>query len=122
MRGLDAAGPTTPSRASRGAAVGQLIVGRPMSKQLVAVSAPLALTSGISLTFRAGAATEAPTDSGYDSWLLDAWRTLDAGLRHDLELLLGFSGRLLYYVEGLLFEFGALEPERLDASFEEYVA
>jgi DNA-binding transcriptional ArsR family regulator len=103
--------------------VGQLIVGRPTSKQLVAVSAPLALTSGISLTFRAGAAAEdEAANPGYDRWLIDAWRTLDAGLRHDLELLLGFSGRLMYYVEELLFAFGALEPERLDASFGEYLA
>jgi DNA-binding transcriptional ArsR family regulator len=103
--------------------VGQLIVGRPTSKQLVAVSAPLALTSGISLTFRAATAAEDQiAEPGYDRWLIDAWRALDAGLRHDLELLLGFSGRLLYYVEELLFAFGALEPERLGASFGEYYA
>lgn len=103
--------------------MGQLIVGRPAPKQLFAVSAPLELTSAISLTFRAASAAESDVaDPGFDRWLVDAWRSLDAGLRHDLELLLGFSGRLLYYVEELLFAFEALSPDRLDASFEDYLS
>jgi DNA-binding transcriptional ArsR family regulator len=103
-----------------GEAVGQLLVGRPAPKQLFAVSAPLELTSAISLMFRvAGSATG--ENPGFDDWLLDAWRALDAGLQHDLELLLGFSGRLLYYIEELLFSFDALEPDRLDAGFDEYI-
>lgn len=102
--------------------MGQLIVGRPAPKQLFAVSAPLELTSAISLTFRAASAAESDVeDPGFDRWLVDAWRSLDAGLRHDLDLLLGFSGRLLYYIEELLFAFDALSPDRLDASFEEYI-
>lgn len=103
--------------------MGQLIVGRPAPKQLFAVSAPLELTSAISLTFRAASAAESDAaDPGFDLWLVDAWRSLDAGLRHDLELLLGFSGRLLYYVEELLFAFDALSPDRLAAGFDEYHA
>ncbi|MDQ3547618.1 MAG: metalloregulator ArsR/SmtB family transcription factor [Chloroflexota bacterium] len=103
--------------------MGQLIVGRPAPKQLFAVSAPLELTSAISLTFRAGAASDSDVaDPGFDLWLVDAWRSLDAGLRHDLGLLLGFSGRLLYYIEELLFAFEALSPDRLDASFDDYLA
>lgn len=103
--------------------MGQLIVGRPAPKQLFAVSAPLELTSAISLTFRAASAVENDVeDPGFDSWLIDAWRSLDAGLRHDLELLLGFSGRLLYYIEELLFAFDAINPDRLDAGFDEYLA
>jgi ArsR family transcriptional regulator len=87
------------------------------------VSAPLELTSAISLTFRAASAAESDVeDPGFDRWLVDAWRSLDAGLRHDLDLLLGFSGRLLYYIEELLFAFDALNPDRLDASFDEYLA
>src|SRR4051794_14508693 len=97
--------------------MGQLILGRPAPRQLFAVSEPLELTSAISLTFRAGAAAENP---GFDRWLIDAWQTLDAGVRHDLELLLGFSGRQLYYIEELLFAFDALDPDRLDASFDDY--
>jgi DNA-binding transcriptional ArsR family regulator len=101
--------------------MGQLIVGRPAPKQFFVESAPLALTSGISLTFRAGAAAESSdANPGFDPWLIDAHRSLDSGLRHDLDLLLGFSGRLLYYVEELLFAFDALEPDRLDATFDEY--
>lgn len=103
--------------------MGQLIVGRPAPKQLFAVSAPLELTSAISLTFRAASAAESDVaDPGFDRWLVDAWRSLDAGLRHDLDLLLGFSGRLLYYVEELLFAFEVLSPDRLDASFEDYLS
>lgn len=103
--------------------MGQLIVGRPAPKQLFAVSAPLELTSAISLTFRAAGAAESEVEElGFDRWLVDAWRSLDAGLRHDLDLLLGFSGRLLYYIEELLFAFEALSPDRLDASFDDYLA
>ena len=69
--------------------MGQLIVGRPAPKQLFAVSAPLELTSAISLTFRAGSVESDAADPGFDLWLVDAWRSLDAGIRHDLELLLG---------------------------------
>lgn len=100
--------------------MGELVVGRPAAKQLFAVSAPLELTSAISLTFRAGADTGA--DPAFDPWLLDAHRALDAGLRHDLQLLLGFSGRLLYYIEELLFSFDALSPDRLDARYDDYFA
>jgi DNA-binding transcriptional ArsR family regulator len=89
---------------------------------MFAVSAPLDLTSAISLTFRAAGASEAGADdTGFDRWLIDAWRAIDAGMRHDLDLLLGFSGRLIYYVEELLFSFDALNPERLDAGFDEYL-
>jgi DNA-binding transcriptional ArsR family regulator len=106
--------------------LGQLIVGKPAPKQFFAVSAPLELTSAISLTFRAATIAESSGDEsgvspGFDSWLIDCWRSLDVGLRHDLDLLLGFSGRLLYYIEELLFAFDALAPDRLDASFEDYI-
>jgi DNA-binding transcriptional ArsR family regulator len=101
--------------------VGELVVGRPAPKQLFAVSAPLELTSAISLTFRAGNAAEGH-NPGFDETLIDAWKALDPDLRHDLDLLLGFSGRLIYYIEELLFAFDALAPERLNATFDEYEA
>lgn len=101
--------------------MGQLIVGRPAPRQYVAVSAPLALTSAISLTFRAGYAAD-QGETTLDPWLVDSWRALDDDLRHDLTLLLGFSGRLLYYIEELLFAFDALAPEHLNASFDDYLA
>jgi DNA-binding transcriptional ArsR family regulator len=102
-------------------AMGQLIVGRPAPKQYFGTSAPLELTSAISLAYRASAAAERE-DPGFDRWLVDVVRSLDAGLQHDLNLLLGFSGRLVYYVEELLFRFDALNPQRLGASFEDYLA
>ena len=101
--------------------MGQLIVGRPAPRQYVAVSVPLALTSAISLAFRAGYAVD-QEESALDPWLVDAWRGLDEDLRHDLDLLLGFSGRLLYYIEEMLFAFDALAPEQLNASFDDYLS
>jgi len=107
--------------------LGQLIVGKPAPKQLFAVSAPLELTSAISLAFRAASVADAGDDPissspGFDNWLIDCWRSMDVGLQHDLDLLLGFSGRLLYYIEELLFAFDALAPDRLDATFDDYSA
>lgn len=102
--------------------MGELVVGRPVLKHLYIVSAPLVLTSAISLTFRAAVTDDGEPPLGFDPWLIDARRSLDAGLRHDLDLLLGFSGRLIYYIEELLFSFDVLEPDRIDASYEEYLA
>lgn len=103
--------------------MGQLIVGRPAPRQYVAVSAPLALTSAISLAFRAGYVEgQGQAESALDPWLIETWHNLDEDLRHDLHLLLGFSGRLLYYIEELLFAFDALAPEQLNASFDDYLA
>lgn len=102
--------------------MGDLVVGTPTIRQLFAVSAPLELTSAISLTFRAGAPARNGAEPGFDRWVIEARRALDPGLRHDLDLLLGFSGRLLNYVEELLFSFDALATDRLDATFDEYYA
>lgn len=102
--------------------MGELVVGRPVLKQLFAASAPLVLTSAISLTFRATTDDGDDPKPGFDPWLVDARRSLDAGLRHDLDLLLGFSGRLVYYIEELLFSFDVLEPDRIDAGYDEYLA
>lgn len=107
--------------------MGQLIVGKPAPKQLFAISAPLELTSAISLTFRAASSADAEDVHGgafpsFDTWLIDCWRSLDVGTRHDLNLLLGFSGRLLYFIEELLFAFDALSPDRLDATFDDYMS
>ncbi len=102
--------------------MGELVVGRPVLKQLFAVSAPLVLTSAISLTFRASDENGSNPKPGFDPWLIDARRSLDAGMQHDLDLILGFSGRLIYYIEELLFSFDALEPDRIDAGYAEYLA
>lgn len=102
--------------------MGDLVVGRPTLRQLFAVSAPLELTSAISLTFRAGSPANDGEPPAFDQWIIDARQQLDPGLRHDLDLLLGFSGRLLNYIEELLFSFDALAPARLHATFDEYLA
>ncbi|HLT19245.1 MAG TPA: metalloregulator ArsR/SmtB family transcription factor [Thermomicrobiales bacterium] len=56
-----------------------------------------------------------------DQWFVDARRKLSPEVQHDLDLLFGFSGRLLYYGEELMFSFDPLEPDRLDASYEDFV-
>lgn len=95
--------------------MGQLIVGRPALKLEFAVSVPLDLTSAISLVHRA-------TDPRrFERWLVEARESLQPDVQHDLDTLLGFSGRLLYYIEELLMSFDPFEPARLDADFEAYI-
>lgn len=100
--------------------MGELVVGRPVLRQLFAVSVPLVLTSAISLTHRARGQNGNGPDPGFDRWLIEARHSLDPETQHDLDLVLGFTGRLIYYIEELLFSFDALEPDRLDASYEQY--
>jgi DNA-binding transcriptional ArsR family regulator len=95
--------------------MGELILGRPALKLAVTSSVPLDLTSAISLMMRA------TDERRFDSWLVNARQDLDPEVRHDLETLLGFSGRLLYYIEELLMSFDPFAPERLEASFDEYL-
>jgi DNA-binding transcriptional ArsR family regulator len=96
--------------------MGELILGQPALKIAVNTSVPLDLTSAISLLVRA-------TDGQrFDNWLVEARKRLDPEVRHDLETLLGFSGRLLYYGEELLMSFDPFEPDRLEASFEDYLS
>lgn len=96
--------------------MGELLVGRPALKLEIAISVPLDLTSVISLVFRA-------TDTRrFERWLVDARKALGAEWEHDLDTLLGFSGRLLYYVEELLMSFDPFRAEHREAGFEEYVA
>ncbi len=96
--------------------MGELILGQPALKIAVNTSVPLDMTSAISLMVRA------TDEQRFDSWLVDARRRLDLDVRHDLETLLGFSGRLLYYIEELLMSFDPFAPERLEASFADYLA
>ena len=91
-----------------------------MLRQVVAVSAPLVLTSAISMTYRAISRDGDPVMPSVDPWFVQAREQLSPEVQHDLDLLLGFSGRLLYYAEELVFSFDAHEPDRLDASYEEY--
>jgi DNA-binding transcriptional ArsR family regulator len=96
--------------------MGELILGQPALKIEVTSSVPLDLTSAISLMVRA------TDEHRFDSWLVKARKRLDPEVRHDLETLLGFSGRLLYYIEELLMSFDPFEPKQLEASFEDYLS
>src|SRR5690554_5371569 len=95
--------------------MGELILGQPALKIAVNTSLPLDLTSAISLMVRA---TDAER---FDEWLVTARKQLDPEIRHDLETLLGFSGRLLYYIEELLMSFDPFEPSQLEASIGDYL-
>jgi len=59
--------------------------------------------------------------SGLDRWLINARRELPGQLQSDLDLLHGFSGRLLYYMEEPIMAFRPLDDANLDASVEDLV-
>ena len=93
--------------------MGELVAGKPALRLSTAVSLPLDLISVLSLLYRA------VPGSGLDPWLVAARRALLPELRADLDLLHGFSGRLLYYVEEPVMRFEPLRPDHLDADFDE---
>lgn len=100
----------------KGTAVGELVAARPALRLDFRVSLPLDLGSAASLLYRA------VPGSGLDPWLVAARRALPAPLRADLDLLHGFSGRLLYYLEEPVMRFEPLQPERGRATFGEFLA
>lgn len=93
--------------------MGELVVGRPALQVRAAVSIPLDMVSVMSLLYRA------VPGSGLDRWLIAARRALPRQLQEDLDVLHGFSGRLLYYMEEPIMRFEPLRPDRLDASIDE---
>ena len=95
--------------------MGELVAGRPALRIQTVVSLPLDMISILSLLYRA------VPGSGLDPWLLDARRLLPDDVRADLDLLHGFSGRLLYYPEEPAMRFGPLEPGRADSTFQSLV-
>lgn len=90
--------------------MGELIVGRPALQVTAAASLPLDMVSVMSLLYRA------VPGSGLDPWLVSTRRALPGQLQHDLDLLHGFSGRLLYYMEEPVMRFEPLREDRLEAS------
>jgi DNA-binding transcriptional ArsR family regulator len=96
--------------------MGELVVGRPALKLNYVVSLPLDLVSVMSLLYRA------VPGSGLDSWLVATRRALPDELRADLDLLHGFSGRLLYYMEEPAMQFEPLRVDRIDASIDDLLA
>jgi DNA-binding transcriptional ArsR family regulator len=96
--------------------MGELVAGTPALRITTAASLPLDLVSILSLLYRA------VPGSGFDPWLIGARKSLPADLRADLDLLHGFSGRLLYYPEEPVMRFEPLRPDRLGAGFDDLQA
>ncbi len=85
--------------------MGELIAGRPALRVNTAVSLPLDMVSVMSLLYRA------VPGSGLDPWLVSTRRAMPGQLQHDLDLLHGFSGRLLYFMEEPIMRFDPLREE-----------
>lgn len=96
--------------------MGELVVGRPALQVKTALSIPLDMVSIMSLLYRA------VPGSGLDPWLISTRRALPRQLQDDLDLLHGFSGRLLYYMEEPVMAFEPLREDRLDAGVDDLVA
>ena len=96
--------------------MGELVLGRPALQVKTAVSLPLDMVSVMSLLYRA------VPGSGLDRWLVNARRSLPRQLQDDLDLLHGFSGRLLYFMEEPIMHFDPLAEERVDASIADLLA
>lgn len=96
--------------------MGELVVGRPALQVKTALSIPLDMTSVMSLLYRA------VPGSGLDPWLVSVRRALPRQLQEDLDLLHGFSGRLLYYMEEPVMAFEPLREDRINASVDDLVA
>ncbi|MGH2562300.1 MAG: ArsR/SmtB family transcription factor, partial [Thermomicrobiales bacterium] len=95
--------------------MGELVVGKPALQVNFVVSLPLDLVSVMSLLYRA------VPGSGLDPWLVAARRAMPAELRADLDLLHGFSGRMLYYMDEPAMRFEPLRPERVDVGIDEFL-
>ena len=93
--------------------MGELVVGRPALQVKTAVSIPLDLVSVMSLLYRA------VPGSGLDRWLIGARRALPEQLQQDLDVLHGFSGRLLYYMEEPIMRFEPLREDRAGSSIDD---
>src|SRR5688572_17406004 len=94
--------------------MGELVIGKPVVQVDFRRSLPLDLVSAMSLLYRA------VPGSGLDPWLIATRRALPDELRADLDLLHGFSGRLLYYMEEPAMRFEPLRPDRLEAGFPDF--
>jgi ArsR family transcriptional regulator len=96
--------------------MGELLPGTPALRLETVVSAPLDLASALALLHRAY------PGSGLDPWLLATRRALPARLVADLDLLHGFSGRLLYYMEEPVLRFDPLRADRRQADVADLLA
>lgn len=95
--------------------MGELVAGKPALRLSFVVSLPIDLVSAMSLLYRA------VPGNGLDPWLIQLRRSLPPQIRAELDLLHGFSGRMLYYMEEPIMRFDPLRPDRLDATFDELI-
>lgn len=95
--------------------MGELVIGRPALQVRTALSIPLDMVSVMSLLYRA------VPGSGLDRWLINARRELPRQLQTDLDLLHGFSGRLLYFMEEPIMAFQPLEDRQTGATMEDLI-
>lgn len=95
--------------------MGDLVAGQPALRIETAVSLPLDLVSMLSLLHRAVPGTT------LDPWLVEARQRLPDSVRADLDLLHGFSGRLLYYPEEPVMRFQPLRADHREASIDELI-
>ena len=93
--------------------MGELVAAQPAIQLNVLVSLPIDFISTLSLLYRA------LPGAGFDPWLVNARRALPDETRYDLDILEGFSGRLLYYLEAPINRFDPLASTNRDATFPE---
>jgi len=93
--------------------MGELVVGRPALQVKTALSIPLDAVSIMSLLYRA------VPGSGLDPWLIQTRRSLPRQLQEDLDLLHGFSGRLLYFMEEPVMWFQPLREDHVAAGVDD---
>lgn len=91
--------------------MGELVPAQPIIRMDSVVSLPVDFISTLSLLYRA------VPGAGMDPWLVNARRSLPDDTRFDLDILEGFSGRLLYYLEEPITRFDPLAPRNRDAGF-----
>ena len=96
--------------------MGELVIGRPALQVRTAVSIPLDMVSIMSLLYRA------VPGSGLDRHLVAARRNLPRQLQEDLDLLHGFSGRLLYFMEEPVMWFDPLRDDHVGAGIDDLLA
>ncbi len=91
--------------------MGELVPAQPIIRMNSVVSLPVDFISTLSLLYRA------VPGAGMDPWLVNARRSLPDETRYGLDILEGFSGRLLYYLEEPITGFDPLAPRNRDAGF-----
>lgn len=96
--------------------MGELVAGQPALRIESITSLPLEIVSSMSLLHRA------VPGSTLDPWLIHAREQLPHDLRENLDLLHGFSGRMLLYPEEPVMRFRPLDPAHRDADFEDLMA